>query len=92
MNRQIEEMTNDICDIECHGMKCKDCDMGCEYRMLAEAFYNAGYRKASDVAEMQNEIATQNRILTDFMKHKQIEAEKDAEIERLRDDDATKPL
>ena len=41
----VEEMANDICGIECHGMKCKDCDMGCEYRMLAEALYNAGYRK-----------------------------------------------
>ena len=35
------------------------------------------------IAEMQNQIATQDRILTDFMKRKEIEADKDAEIERL---------
>ena len=35
------------------------------------------------IAEMQKQIATQDRILTDFMKRKQIEADKDAEIERL---------
>lgn len=35
------------------------------------------------IAEMQKQIATQDRILTDFMKRKEIEADKDAEIERL---------
>lgn len=53
MNRekQIEEMTKDLCDIECKGMKCNECDgYGCEYRMTAEALYTAGYRKASEVA------------------------------------------
>ena len=49
--KQIEEMTKEICDIECKGMKCDYCDhYGCEYRMTAEALYNVGYRKASDVA------------------------------------------
>ena len=44
--KQIEEMTKDLCDIECKGMKCNTCDSyGCEYRMQAEALYNAGYRK-----------------------------------------------
>ena len=53
MNRekQIEEMTKGLCDIDCKGMKCGVCDSyGCEYRMQAEALYNAGYRKASEVA------------------------------------------
>lgn len=46
--KQIEEMARDICDIECKGMKCNECDgYGCEYRMQAEALYNAGYRKQS---------------------------------------------
>ena len=46
MKEQIEEMTKDLCDIECKGMKCDECDgYACEYRMLAEALYNAGYRK-----------------------------------------------
>ena len=46
---QIEEMTNDLCDIDCKGMKCDSCDSyGCEYRMQAEALYNAGYRKQSE--------------------------------------------
>ena len=44
-DKQILEMTNDLCDIECKGMKCKVCDNGCEYSMLSEALYNAGYRK-----------------------------------------------
>ncbi len=47
--KQIEEMTKDLCDIECKGMKCNICDSyGCEYRMQAEALYNAGYRKQSE--------------------------------------------
>ena len=46
--KQILEMTNDLCDIECKGMKCKVCDNGCEYRMLSEALYNEGYRKQSE--------------------------------------------
>lgn len=44
--KQIEEMAKDLCDIECKGMKCNTCDTyGCEYRMQAEALYNAGYRR-----------------------------------------------
>ena len=35
------------------------------------------------IAEMQKQIATQDRILTDFMKYKKIEDDKDADIERL---------
>lgn len=49
MKEQIEEMTKDLCDIECKGMKCNECDRyGCEYRMLAEALYNTGYRKQKE--------------------------------------------
>ena len=57
-DKQIEEMTNDLCDIDCKGMKCNACDSyGCEYRMQAEALYDAGYRKASEVArEIAEEI------------------------------------
>ena len=50
-DKQISEMTKDLCDIQCNGMRCNVCETGCEHRMLAEALYNAGYRKASDVAE-----------------------------------------
>ena len=47
--KQIEEITEDLCNIECKGMKCNTCDhYGCEYRMLAEALYNAGYRKQNE--------------------------------------------
>lgn len=47
--KQIEEMTEYLCNIECKGMKCNTCDhYGCEYRMLAEALYNAGYCKIPD--------------------------------------------
>ena len=49
MKEQIEELTKDLCDIECKGMKCNECDgYACEYRMLAEALYNAGYRKQKE--------------------------------------------
>ena len=54
--KQIEEMTNDLCDIECKGMKCKICDTGCEYRMLAEALYNAGYRKQSEWISVEERL------------------------------------
>ena len=79
--KQIEEMTETLCNIECKGMKCNVCDhYGCEYRMLAEALYTAGYRKATDVAEeifgeidtlivrrMIPEIAwIDDRFITDF--------------------------
>jgi hypothetical protein len=47
--KQIDEMAKDLCDIECKGMKCGICDSyGCEYRMQAEALYNANYRKQSE--------------------------------------------
>lgn len=49
--KQIEEMTEDLCTIECKGMKCNECDhYGCKYRVLAEALYNLSYLKASEVA------------------------------------------
>ena len=51
MNKQIEELTETLCEIECKGMKCDTCDRyGCEYRMLAEALYEAGYRRQYEVA------------------------------------------
>ena len=49
-DKQIGEMTKDICEIQNKGMKCDICDTGCDCRMFAEALYNAGYRKASEVA------------------------------------------
>lgn len=49
MKEQIEQLTEDLCDIECKGMKCNECDhYACEYRMLSEALYNAGYRKQKE--------------------------------------------
>ena len=47
MNKQIEEMANILCDAKGH-----DCNGGDDCRCVkqAEALYNAGYRKASDVA------------------------------------------
>lgn len=46
--KQIEDMVKDLCEIHCKGFKCEVCDMACEYRMLAEALYNIGYRKQSE--------------------------------------------
>lgn len=45
INKQIEELTKDICEIQYKGMKCAVCDTGCNWRMLAEALYNIGYCK-----------------------------------------------
>jgi hypothetical protein len=58
-DKQIAEMAKSICDIQCNGMKCNECDTCCEYRMQAIALYNAGYRKSTDVArEIFEEIDT----------------------------------
>ena len=46
--KQISEMTKDICEMQYKGMKCAICDTGCDCRMFAEALYNAGYRKQSE--------------------------------------------
>lgn len=59
--KQIEEMTNDLCDIDCKGMKCDSCDSyGCEYRMQAEALYNAGYRKQSEWISVDERLPEEN--------------------------------
>ena len=55
MNRdkQIEETAQDICGY-CAGGICRldsgKCDLKCSYHEIVEKCYNAGYRKASDVA------------------------------------------
>lgn len=75
-DKQIEEMAKDLCDIDCKGMKCDVCDSyGCEYRIQAEALYNAGYRKSTDVAEeifaeIEEHIITKLPILgSDIVAH-----------------------
>ena len=67
MKEQIEEMTKDLCDIECKGMKCNECDgYGCEYRVLAEALYNVGYRKQSEnVIELPCKIGDIVYVITE---------------------------
>ena len=45
MNKEIEELTEDLCDLMCKGLKCNVCDWYCEYSTMAEALYSAGYRK-----------------------------------------------
>ena len=67
----IEEMTKDLCDIECKGMKCDTCDgYACEYRMQAEALYNAGYRKQSEgewetIPDYSRELITYRHICSE---------------------------
>jgi hypothetical protein len=48
--KQIEEMVKDACKLN---IACEDCNAHgvCKAQKYAERFYNAGYRKASDVAE-----------------------------------------
>lgn len=57
-DKQIEEMAKDICKfgcvctcLECEYVKLADDDCACIDVKIAEGLYNAGYRKASDVAE-----------------------------------------
>ena len=51
-DKQIEEMAKDMCNCCREAVTNKECDLGgCDgVRLHAEALYNAGYRKASDVA------------------------------------------
>lgn len=57
MNKQIEEMAKTICIGAREGCDgCKRID-DCSLRRISERLYNAGYRKASDVArEVVDEI------------------------------------
>jgi hypothetical protein len=63
MNKPIEEMAIEFAKINCNEKGCGCCDLideygslelSCEdylkYKEMAQTFYNAGYRKASDVA------------------------------------------
>ena len=67
-DKQIEEMENVLYGLNekfseyCGGKSCADCEFDkyerCSFRYKAETLYNAGYRKASDVArEIFEEIA-----------------------------------
>lgn len=69
-DKQIDEMVKDLCDIDCKGMKCDSCDSyGCEYAMQAEALYNAGYRKSSDVArDIINDALSKIQIMISSLK------------------------
>lgn len=48
--KQIEEMAIDICKARnaYNGISCEKCRIGCLYWEIAEAVYNAGYRKQSE--------------------------------------------
>ena len=48
--KQIEEMANDLRKSEFWYFDDTDCDFELERKKTAENLYNAGYRKASDVA------------------------------------------
>ena len=50
--KQIEEMAFDICRIDlCKHLEQEECDETTCAHCTAEALYNAGYRKASEVAK-----------------------------------------
>ena len=62
-DKQIEEMAVEFAKINCNPKGCYNCnlcdeygslELNCEdylsYRTMAETFYNAGYRKSTDVA------------------------------------------
>ena len=51
--KQIEEMTELICDNYANGKCATDgfvCNRDCEYKDRAELLYNAGYRKQGDLS------------------------------------------
>ena len=57
-DKQIEEMAQDVCELYKDFGSCEACDAEldidgepCIHECFAKAFYNAGYRKASEVAE-----------------------------------------
>ena len=57
-DKQIEEMAKDVCELYKDFGSCEACDAEldidgepCIHECFAKAFYNAGYRKASDLAE-----------------------------------------
>lgn len=63
MNKQIEEMARTVCDIYTGNGKCddcEDCDFDCWAYRVAERLYNAGYRKRSEINELE-EISLFNR-------------------------------
>ena len=75
MNRdkQIEETAQDICGY-CAGGICildsRKCDLKCSYHEIVEKCYNAGYRKASDVAreifeEIEKLISSECLVIKD---------------------------
>jgi hypothetical protein len=56
-DKQIEEMAQAVCELYKEFGSCEACDAEldidgepCIHECFAKAFYNAGYRKASDVA------------------------------------------
>ena len=79
-DKQIEEMAVEFAKINCNPKGCYSCDLcdeygslklNCEdylrYRTMAETFYNAGYRKAPEVAreifeEIEEAIVQSNEI------------------------------
>ena len=53
IDTDIKRIATKICSNFNDGICCVDCSvciLNCEYKLLAEHLYNAGYRKASDVA------------------------------------------
>ena len=64
-NKQIEEIAEILCRYKADDGTCivtlRECDHTCAYTQYGETLYNAGYRKASDVAreifeEIEREI------------------------------------
>lgn len=58
MDEKIEQMAKEVCPLYPDYESCEQCDAEldiddepCVHKCFAKAFYNAGYRKASDVAK-----------------------------------------
>ena len=98
IDKQIEEMTVEFAKINCNPKGCYSCDLcdeygslklNCEdylrYRTMSETFYNAGYRKAPEVArEIVEEIIealTAERIEEDRKANSALEAQDTASYE-----------
>ena len=94
MNKQIEDLAECLIEIQRNfdeycGKPCRECDLcgvlNCESHYKAEALYNAGYRKASDVArEIMRDVrqAFLNMVLSNSMGEMYDIEKRFAEIEK----------
>ncbi len=95
--KQIEEMAKDICPLINEYGNCKKCDAEldiedelCIYKIMAKAFYNADYRKASEIFEeienvINNELQNNYKVLPQFEFSNELWNKMSGRIEALKE-------